>query len=99
MVRTIPGAISAIISPLCSVSAMRSATRRSTTIPTAGKAGIGARSTTGATRFASVSDLRHGRGLLAELRHDRVLGCGPREHQRLLRRAGRYRAPAMAEEP
>ena len=46
----------------------------------------------------SVGDLRHGRGLPAELRHDRVLGCGPREHQRLLRRAGRHSAPAMAEE-
>ena len=29
-----------------------------------------------------IGDLRHGRGLPAELRHDRVLGRRPREHQR-----------------
>ena len=46
-----------------------------------------------------VGDLRHGRGLPAELRDDRVLGGRSGKHVRLLRRAGRHRAPAMAEEP
>ena len=45
-----------------------------------------------------VGDLRHGRRLSAELRDDRVLGGGSRKHVRLLWRAGRHRAPAMAEE-
>ena len=45
-----------------------------------------------------VGNLRHGRGLPAELRHDRVLGGRSRKHVRLLRRAGRHRAPAVAEE-
>ena len=44
-----------------------------------------------------VGDLRHRRGLPAELRHDRVVGGRPGEHVRLLRRAGRHRAPAVAE--
>ena len=46
-----------------------------------------------------VGDLRHGRGLPAELRHDRVLGRRSGDHLRLLRRAGRHRAPAVAEGP
>ena len=46
-----------------------------------------------------VGDLRHGRGLPAELRHDRVLGGRSGNHVGLLRRAGRHRAPAVAEEP
>ena len=46
-----------------------------------------------------VRDLRHRRGLPAELRHDRVLGGGPGDHQRLLRRPGRHGAPAVAQEP
>ena len=46
-----------------------------------------------------VGDLRHRRRLPAELRHDRVLGGGPGNHVGLLRRAGRHRAPAVAEEP
>ena len=46
-----------------------------------------------------VGDLRHGRGLPAELRHDRVLGGRSGNHLGLLRRAGRHRAPAVAEEP
>ncbi len=45
-----------------------------------------------------VGNLRHGRGLPAELRHDRVLGGRSREHIGLLRGAGRHRAPAVAEE-
>ena len=44
-----------------------------------------------------VGDLRHGRGLPAELRHDRVVGGRPGIDLRLLRRAGRHRAPAVAE--
>ena len=46
-----------------------------------------------------VGDLRHRRGLPAELRHDRVVGGRPGDHLRLLRRAGRHRAPAVAEGP
>ena len=44
-----------------------------------------------------VGDLRHGRGLSAELRHDRVLGGRSGVHVRLLWRAGRHRAPAVAQ--
>ena len=44
-----------------------------------------------------VGDLRHGRGLPAELRHDRVVGGRSGIDVRLLRRAGRHRAPAVAE--
>ena len=46
-----------------------------------------------------VGDLRHRRGLPAELRHDRVVGGRPGDHLGLLRRAGRHRAPAVAEGP
>ena len=46
-----------------------------------------------------VGDLRHGRGLPAELRHDRVLVGRSGNHLGLLRRAGRHRPPAVAEEP
>ena len=46
-----------------------------------------------------VGDLRHRRGLPAELRHDRVVGGRSGDHLGLLRRAGRHRAPAVAEEP
>ena len=46
-----------------------------------------------------VGNLRHGRGLPAELRHDRVVGGRSGIDLRLLRRAGRHRAPAVAEEP
>ena len=44
-----------------------------------------------------VGNLRHGRGLPAELRHDRVLGGRSGIDLRLLRRAGRHHAPAVAE--
>ena len=44
-----------------------------------------------------VGDLRHRRGLLAELRHDRVVGGGSGIDLRLLRRPGRHHAPAVAE--
>ena len=47
----------------------------------------------------TIGDLWHGRGLPAELRHDRVLGGRSRKHVRLLRCAGRHRAPAVAQEP
>ena len=46
-----------------------------------------------------IGDLRHGRRLSAELRHDRVLGSGPGNDVGLIWRAGRHRAPAVAEEP
>ena len=45
-----------------------------------------------------VGNLRHGRGLPAELRDDRVLGRRSGKHVGLLRRAGRHRAPAVAQE-
>src|SRR5439155_5033722 len=48
-------AISVTTSPRCSASATLSATRRSITIPTAGKAGTGALCTIGDTRFAWAS--------------------------------------------
>ena len=44
-----------------------------------------------------VGNLRHGRGLPAELRHDRVVGGRSGIDVRLLRRAGRHDAAAMAE--
>ena len=46
-----------------------------------------------------VGNLRHRRGLPAELRHDRVVGGRSGDHVGLLRRAGRHRAPAVAEGP
>ena len=44
-----------------------------------------------------VGNLRHRRGLFAELRHDRVVGRRSGIDLRLLRRAGRHHAPAVAE--
>ncbi len=83
----------------CSASSTPSATPRSTTIPTAGKAGTGARCITGATAARRpVRDLRHGRGLPAELRDGRVLVGRPRDHDGLLWRAGRHGAAAVAED-
>ena len=99
-VRIIPGAISAITSRRCSASAMRSGfTRDPPQSRQLGRLVLGRGASLGlyAARRA-VGDLRHRRGLPAELRHDRVLGGRSRDHQRFLRRAGRHSAPAMAEE-
>ena len=46
-----------------------------------------------------VGDLRHGRGLPAELRHDRVLVGRSGNHVGIVRRAGRHHPPPVAEEP